>query len=240
MSKCAIVTGGSRGIGAEIVRELAKNDYNVVLNYNNSFVDAMKIKSAFDNVSVFKADVSNFGEDINLVNFAISKFGKVDLLVNNAGCDAFGTIRDISTEDFDKIIKTNLYSYFYMCKAASDNMIQNKSGSIINISSIYGETGASCEVAYSASKGGINSLTKALASELAPSNIRVNAIAPGVINTTMNSFLSDEDKKNLIDEIPIGRIGKPEDVANCVLLLEKCDYITGEIINVNGGWKPEF
>ena len=156
------------------------------------------------------------------------------------GATFFGTIRDISTEDFDKILKTNLYSYFYMCKAVSDNMIQNKNGSIINISSIYGETGASCEVPYSISKGGINSLTKSLASEFAPSNIRVNAIAPGAIDTKMNSFLSDEDKKSLIQEIPIGRMGKPEDVAKCVLMLEKCDYITGEIINVTGGWKPEF
>lgn len=239
-NKVAIVTGASRGIGAEIVKKLSLNGYYVILNYNKSFDEANKIKQNYRNVEIFKADVSIFDDVKNLVDFVIKNYGKIDLLVNNAGIDIFGTINDISIDDFDKIMRTNLYSYFYTCKLVSDFMIKNKFGSIINISSIYGKTGASCEVAYSISKGGIDALTKSLASELAPSNIRVNAIAPGVIDTSINSFLSDEEKKNLIESIPIGRIGRPEDVANCVLFLENCDYITGEIIDVTGGWKPCF
>ena len=238
--KIAIVTGSSRGIGAEIVKKLAENNYFVVLNYNKSYEDARKIQDLYDNVEIYKADVSLFDEVKSLVNYTLDKYGKIDLLVNNAGIDFWGTINDISVEQFDKIIKTNLYSYFYSCKLVSENMIKNKSGSIINISSIYGTTGASCEVAYSISKAGIDGLTKSLAAELAPSNIRVNAISPGVIETSMNSFLSDDEKKNLVNEIPLGRIGKPSDVADCVLYLENCKYVTGEILNVTGGWSPSF
>lgn len=238
--KVAIVTGASRGIGAGIVKKLAENNYSVVLNYNNSFEDAKKLQESYSNVDIFKADVSVAANVKALVNYTLEKYGKIDLLVNNAGIDFWGTINDISIDQFDKITKTNLYSYFYTCKFVSENMIQNKSGSIINISSIYGSTGASCEIAYSMSKAGINGLTKSLAYELAPSNIRVNAIAPGVIDTSMNSFLSDDERKNLLDEIPIGRIGSPSDVADCVLYLENCKYITGEILNVTGGWRPSF
>lgn len=235
-SKIAIVTGSSKGIGAEIVKVLSKNGYFVVLNYNNSNVEAKEIANDYDNITIFKADVSKYEEAQSLVNFAINKFGRIDLLVNNAGIDLFKTLTEISNEEFQNIMKVNLYSAFYMSKEVAKYMISQKSGSIINISSIWGLTGASCEMPYSVSKAGLDAMTKSLAKELGPSNIRVNSIAPGFIDTDMNNFLSDEEKNNIVDEIPLYRIGKPLDVANCVLMLEKCDYITGQIIPVTGGW----
>ena len=235
-NKVAIVTGGSKGIGASIVKKLAQNGYIVVLNYNKSEKEAKEIENKFDNVYAFKADISNYDEVKALVDFTINKLKKIDLLVNNAGIDLIKTINDTKIEEFDKILKTNLYSAFYTSKEVSKYMINNKSGKIINISSIWGIIGASCEMAYSVSKAGLDAMTKSLAKELGPSNIQVNSIAPGIIDTDMNKFLTEEEKEQIISEIPLEHIGNVEDVADCVLFLANANYITGQVIQVNGGW----
>ena len=234
--KTVLVTGGSRGIGASIVKKLSQNNFSVILNYKNSVESAKQIAFENSNIDIFKADVSNYDEVCNLVNFAINKYGKIDLLVNNAGVDLIKTINDTTAQDFDNIIKNNLYSAFYTSKEVSKFMIQAKSGNIINISSIWGLVGASCEMAYSVSKAGLDAMTKSLAKELGPSNIKVNSIAPGIIDTDMNKFLSNEEKNQIINEIPLEKIGSPNDIADCVLFLANSDYITGQIIQINGGW----
>lgn len=236
-SPVAIVTGGSRGIGAEIVKCLAQNNFKVVLNYFKSENEAKQIEGIYpDRVFSYKADVSNYDEVKKLIDYAYSNFGSIDLLVNNAGIDLIKTVNDTSIDEFEKIIRTNLFSAFYASREVSNYMIRQKSGLIINISSILGLVGASCEVAYSVSKAGLDGLTKSLAKELGPSNIKVNSIAPGIIDTDMNKNLSDDDKKVILEEIPLGKIGSVSDVANCVLNLYNSSYITGQIIQVNGGW----
>lgn len=236
MNKVAIVSGGSRGIGASIVETLASSGFNVVLNYRFSADKANDIASKFSNVVTFQADVSDYAQVKSLVDFTISKFGLIDLLVNNAGIDFINTLSDTSDSDFDKVLKNNLYSAFYLSKEVSPYMINAKSGLIINISSIWGIVGASCEMAYSVSKAGLDAMTKSLAKELGPSNIRVNSIAPGIIDTDMNSFLSKEELSEIVNDIPLERIGLPSDVADTVLFLEKNSYITGQVIQVTGGW----
>lgn len=236
VNKVVVVTGGSRGIGAEIVKFLAKLGYKVVLNYNKSESYAQDVKKELNNVEIFKADVSKKEEANALIDFAIKKYGKIDVLVNNAGIAQTKLFTEITDEDWKDIIDTNLNSAFYCSREAVKNMIHNKSGLIINISSIWGITGASCEVAYSTSKAAINGFTKALAKELGPSNIRVNAIAPGIINTAMNSYLSEDELKNIKEEIPLEKIGNPVDIAKCVKWLIEDNYTTGQIISINGGW----
>ena len=236
VNKVVVVTGGSRGIGAEIVKFLAKLDYKVVLNYNKSESYAQDVKKELNNVEIFKADVSKKEEANALIDFAIKKYGKIDVLINNAGIAQTNLFTEITDEDWNNIINTNLNSAFYCSREAVKNMIHNKSGLIINISSIWGITGASCEVAYSTSKAAINGFTKALAKELGPSNIRVNAIAPGIINTEMNSYLSENVLKNIKEEIPLEKIGDPVDIAKCVKWLIEDSYTTGQIISINGGW----
>lgn len=236
MNKVAIVSGGSRGIGASIVETLASSGFDVVLNYRFSADKANNIASKFSNVVTFQADVSDHAQVKSLVDFTISKFGRIDLLVNNAGIDFINTLSDTSDSDFDKVLKNNLYSAFYLSKEVSPYMINAKSGLIINISSIWGIVGASCEMAYSVSKAGLDAMTKSLAKELGPSNIRVNSIAPGIIDTDMNSFLSKEELSEIVNDIPLERIGLPSDVADTVLFLEKSSYITGQVIQVTGGW----
>jgi 3-oxoacyl-[acyl-carrier protein] reductase len=235
-SKVAVVTGSSRGIGAAIAKALAENGYNVILNYNKSKNLAEEIADDYDNVVTFKADVSKVSEVKKLINFAIDNFGKIDLLVNNAGVDLYKSINETTLEEFDNVMKTNLYSAYFASSYASDFMIKEKQGNIINISSIWGQIGGSMETAYSVSKAGLDGLTKSLAKELGPSNIRVNSIAPGIIDTSMNNFLNETELSEIENDIPLERIGTPEDVANTVLMLEKCDYITGQVIAVNGGW----
>ena len=236
VNKVVVVTGGSRGIGAEIVKFLAKLDYKVVLNYNKSESYAQDVKKELNNVEIFKADVSKKEEAKALIDFAIKKYGKIDVLINNAGIAQTKLFTEITDEDWKNIIDTNLNSAFYCSREAVKNMIHNKSGLIINISSIWGITGASCEVAYSTSKAAINGFTKALAKELGPSNIRVNAIAPGIINTEMNKYLTQEELTNIKEEIPLEKIGDPVDIAKCVKWLIEDNYTTGQIISINGGW----
>lgn len=236
MSKIAIVTGGSNGIGFDIVKTLAKNNYNVVFSYNSSEKNAMDLKNEFNNVFPFKIDLNDVDECCKIINYTIDKFGKIDLLINNAGIDLIKQIQDISNNEFDNIINVNLKSAFILSREVSKYMISNHYGNIINISSIWGITGASMESVYSISKAGLDGMTKSLAKELGPSNIRVNSIAPGFIDTNMNSFLDEKSKQEIIDEIPLNRIGRPHDVSEVVVMLEKCEYITGQIIQVNGGW----
>lgn len=238
--KTAIVTGGAKGIGRAIVEEFAQMGINVVINYNTSKMQAEELKEELISkgykVEIFKADISKREDAIKLVNFAKGTFGDIDILVNNAGIDEFKMFTDIKDEEWDRMLQNNLNSAFYMTQEIVKDMINRKDGCIINISSIYGINGASCEVHYSVSKAALNGLTKALAKELAPSNIRVNAIAPGAIETDMNNFLSEEEKKVVEQEIPMGKFGKPEDIAKCAKWLVEDEYTTGQIISPNGGW----
>ena len=239
-SKTIIVTGGSRGIGANIATQLAISGYNVILNYNKSEEYALEIKRKLNlegkNIEIFKADVTKREDVRRLIEFTVQKYGKIDVLVNNAGISQIKLFTDITDEDWENMIRTNLTSCFYTTQEAVKYMINSKNGCIINISSIWGSIGASCEVHYSAAKAGLDGMTKALAKELGPSNIRVNSIAPGIINTEMNSKLSKEDIDNITQEIPLMRIGYPQSITNCVKWLIEDDYTTGQIIAVNGGW----
>lgn len=239
-NKVVIVTGGSRGIGAQIVRDLAKLGYTVILNYNKSKECAKTIQDELKQqgfyVDIFKADVSKKEEAEDLVKFTLNKYGKIDVLINNAGISQSKLFTDITDEDWLNMINTNLNSAFYCTRETVKNMIHNKQGLVINISSIWGITGASCEVHYSTAKAGLIGFTKALAKELGPSNIRVNAIAPGIIDTEMNSEYSKEDVEELKKEIPLEKIGTTTSISKCVKWLIEDDYTTGEIISINGGW----
>ena len=238
--KTIIITGGSRGIGASIVKELANKDYNIVLNYNNSEKQAKQIQKELleknIKIEIFKADVSKRENVKELVKFALEKFKTIDVLINNAGIDQIKMFMDITDEDWNKMIQTNLNSVFYCTQEVLPTMIHNKNGNIINISSIWGITGASCEVHYSVAKAGIDGMTKALAKELGPSNIRVNSIAPGAILTDMNSGYTNEEIKDMESQIPLGRLGNSIEIAKCVNWLIEDNYTTGQIISPNGGW----
>lgn len=240
MEKIAIVTGASRGIGREIAKTLAREKIKVIANYCHSEKQAIELQEELKQenieIDIVKADVSKREDAKKLANFAIQKYGRIDILVNNAGISEYKLFSDETDEDWNRVINTNLYSAFAMCQEVIPNMIYNKSGCIINISSIWGLVGASLEVIYSVSKAGMDGLTKALAKELGPSNIRVNSIAPGAIDTDMNKNMTQEEWKALKDEIPMERIGLPEDIAKCVKWLIEDSYTTGQIISINGGW----
>ena len=222
--KTVLVTGSSRGIGKCIAENLAKDGYNVVLNYNKSVKEAKKIKEELENqgikIEIFKADVSKREDVKKLIKFTIDKFNNIDVLINNAGIAKLQMFNDITDEDWNEMLSTNLNSVFFTIQEALPNMIHNKNGCIINISSIWGIVGASLEYIYSISKAGMDGLTKALAKELGPSNIRVNSIAPGAIDTDMNAQLSKEELKQLEEDTPLGRIGLPQDIAKCVKWLK--------------------
>lgn len=240
VNKVVVVTGGSRGIGAQIVKTLANENYKVILNYNNSKEQTEKIQQELleqgNEIEIIKADVSKREETEKLIQFAINKFNKIDVLINNAGISQEGLFTDVTEEEWQKIINTNLNSVFYCNQQALKYMIPEQQGCIINISSIWGETGASCEVAYSTTKAAINGMTKALAKEVGPSNIRVNAIAPGIIDTDMNRNLTNEELEPIKEQIPLNKIGKALDIAKCVKWLIEDEYTTGQIISINGGW----
>ena len=240
MSKTIIVTGGSRGIGAAIVSLLAKENYNIVLNYNKSEEIAKKMQEEFTNlgktVEIFKADVSKREEVKKLVDFTIKKFGKIDVLINNAGISQTKLFTDITDEDWDNMLNIDLNSVFYASQEVAKHMIHEKEGCIINISSIWGMIGASCEVHYSVAKAGVDAMTKSLAKELGPSNIRVNSIAPGIIDTDMNKYLSEKELEQIKEEIPLGKIGDTSAIAKCAKWLIEDNYTTGQIIAINGGW----
>lgn len=237
MKKTVFITGGSRGIGECLVRGFSKDGYNVAFTYLNSKENAKNIATECGAFAI-KADVSKSNEVDNAVNLTIEKFGKIDVLVNNAGIDEFCLFTEITDEKWHKMLDTNLSGAFYASRAVLKNMIRQQDGVIINISSIWGEVGASCEVHYSVSKAGLIGLTKALAKEVGPSNIRVNCVSPGVIDTDMNAHLSDDDIEQLKYDTPLGKIGKCEDILNTVLFLasDKASFITGQILGVNGGY----
>lgn len=240
MSKIILVTGGSNGIGADIVQTLAEDGNHVILNYNKSEQEAEKIQSNLKEkniiIDIYKADVSNHIEVTKMIKFCIDKYHKIDVLINNAGISQTKLFTDITDIDWNTMIQTNLTSAFYTIKDTLPSMIHNKSGLIINISSIWGQIGASCEVHYSVSKAGLDAMTKSLAKELGPSNIRVNSIAPGIIDTKMNEHLSSEELEEIRQEIPLEKIGNPHSISKCIQWLINDDYTTGQVIAINGGW----
>jgi 3-oxoacyl-[acyl-carrier protein] reductase len=241
--KTILVTGASRGIGKAIAETLAKNGYDLILTCVSS-IDMLKEfaqELALQyNVSCTcaKVDMGNF-EEVSLFFSSpmMQSLESLDVLVNNAGISHVGLLSDMSIEEWNKVMNTNLNSCFYTCKHAIPMMLKNHNGKIINISSVWGNVGASMEVAYSASKGGMNSFTRALAKELAPSNIQVNAIACGVIDTDMNKCFSPEDLEAVTAEIPADRMGNPEEIAKLTYQLATAPtYLTGQILTIDGGW----
>ena len=236
--KTILVTGGSRGIGRAIVEKFAREGYNVVLNYNKSEYAALDIAKQYKNVEIFKANVSNPKDVEAMVNFAEEKFKKIDVLVNNAGISSSSLLQDLSLEEWNNLFEVNVTGTFLVTKNVLPNMISNKSGKIINISSVWGLVGASMEVAYSASKAAIIGFTKALAKEVGPSGITVNAIAPGIVMTDMVSNLTLDEFEEIRKDIPLERIGETSDISNTAFFLasEEANYITGQVISPNGGW----
>lgn len=240
--KTVVITGASKGIGAATAILFARKGYNVVINYNNSYEAAKLLTRSLSSqgysVIDVKANVANHLETDLLIKEAAYKFGSVDVLINNAGVSHIGLITDTGHIDSDRIFDINLKGVYNCCKSVTPIMVSQKSGKIINIASMWGEVGASCEVAYSAAKAGVIGLTKALAKELAPSNINVNAISPGLIETGMNSNISVEDLTSFVEDIPLGRMGSADEIAAAAYFLasEDADYITGQILGVNGGF----
>lgn len=240
MNKVIIITGASRGIGREIARELAEEGEKVIANYNKSEEAANNLKEELNKknieIDIVQADVSKREDAKKLAQYALKKYGRIDVLINNAGIAEYKLFTDETDEDWQKIMNTNLYSAFVMSQEVIPNMIHNKKGCIINMSSAWGVVGGSLEVIYSVSKAGLDGLTKALAKELGPSNIRVNSIAPGMINTKMNDKFNKEEIEELKEEIPLEKIGEPSDIAKCVKWLIEDTYTTGQVISINGGW----
>ncbi len=242
MKKTVLITGASRGIGKAIAKHFAKEGYSIVINCSKSTDDLMKLKEEIEtlyHVPVV-ASVGNVGDDSyveELFSLIEKEFVGIDILINNAGISYIGLLTDMKVNEWKNLIDVNLSSAFYTSKRALPYMLSQGKGKIINISSVWGNVGASCEVAYSASKGGLNTFTKALAKELAPSNIQVNAIACGCIDTSMNQCFSNEERHSLEDEIPAGRFGTPEEVAQLTYSIATgCEYMTGQIITLDGGW----
>ncbi len=240
MEKIIIITGASRGIGKEIAKKLALKGLKVIANYNKSEKEMEELKLELEKkdiyIDIVKADVSKREEAKKLVQYALNKYKKIDILINNAGISEYKLFTDETDEDWNNVINTNLYSAFVMSQEVVPNMISNQNGCIINISSIWGLVGASLEVLYSVSKAGMNGLTKALAKELGPSNIRVNSIAPGIIQTDMIKDFNSKEIEDIKQDIPLEKIGKTEDITKCVEWLIEDNYTTGQIISINGGW----
>lgn len=237
-----LITGASGGIGSAIAKRFAANGYNVAVHYNSNKNAATElcacIRAAGGTAEMFHADLLYSSEIDKMISEVAVKFGEVDVLVNNAGVSLIKLFDDTTEEEWDKVMNVNLKAAFLCSKAVVKNMIHNKKGKIINISSIWGVNGASCEVAYSASKAGLIGFTKALAQELAPACIQVNCVTPGVISTKMNSVLKESEIEALCDSIPIGRFGIPDEVAGAVLYFASPDsgYTTGQVLGVDGGW----
>lgn len=236
MNKIVLVTGASRGIGRDIAEKLAQKGYQVIANYNKSEEKAKELKAKNPNIDIYKADVSKRDEVHKMVEYIIQKYKKIDVLVNNAGISISGLFTDVTDEEWNKIINNNLYSVFCTTQEVLSNMISRKEGCIINISSIWGIVGSSCETIYSVAKAGVDGMTKSLAKELGPSNIRVNSIAPGIIDTEMNNSYNSDEIEEIKEEIPLERIGKKSDISKCVEWLIDDEYTTGQVISINGGW----
>ncbi len=240
--KTALVTGGSRGIGYSIVKKFAKNGANVAFTYLNSAERAKTIVaelvSAYGvKVMAYQSDAASYSASEDLVNDVIKDFGRIDILVNNAGITKDNLILRMSEEQFDEVIKSNLKSIFNLTKHVAKHMLRQKSGSIINLSSIVGLRGQAGQSNYAASKAGIIGFSKSIAEEFGSRNIRCNAISPGFIETDMTHVLAEDTKKNLLSQIPLGRMGQAEDIANAALFLgsDMSAYITGQVLSVCGG-----
>lgn len=235
--KTVLITGGSRGIGSELVRHFASAGYSVAFTYKSSVSEAEAL-SAKTGALAIRADSANESEVKEAVAKTVETYGSVDCLINNAAISSFSLFTDITLEEWNNMVAVNLTGAFLYSKSVIPDMLKRKQGRIINITSMWGLVGASCEVHYSATKAALIGMTKALAKELGPSGITVNAIAPGVINTEMNAKLSDEDKEALVNDTPLMRIGEPSDIAAAALFLagEGASFITGEVLNVSGGY----
>ena len=239
--KTALVTGGAKGIGAAAVKKLCENGFSVAINYLSSEEKAFALSSAlisagFD-VFTVKADVSDAGQVDDMISAVLSRNGRLDVLVNNAGIAKQQLFDTVTDADWQKMLGCDLTGVFNCCRACLPHMLQAKKGRIINVSSMWGQVGASCEVSYSAAKAGVIGLTKALAKEVGLSGVTVNCVAPGAIETDMMAQFSDDDIRTLCEEIPLGRLGKPEEAAELIAFLasDKASYITGQVIGVNGG-----
>ena len=242
MGKSVLVTGAARGIGKQIAITLAKEGYDVAINYRSMAEELENLKSQIENdynvkCSLVQGDVSNFEDAENMVKQAVQELGNIDVLVNNAGITKDGLLMRMSKDDFEKVLDVNLVGTFNVTRNVIPLMVKQKSGRIINISSVVGVTGNAGQTNYSASKAGIIGFTKSLAREVASRNILVNAVAPGFIATDMTNALSDTQKENISTQIPLKRMGEATDVANLIKFLasEDSSYITGQVINVDGG-----
>ena len=241
MKQTVVITGASRGIGKETALRFAKEHWNVVINSSKSIEALNEVK---DEILSYGADCLALAGDVQdsefvheLIARSLERFSSIDVLVNNAGISYVGLLSDMSVEEWNRILNTNLSSVFYGCREVIPSMVSKKSGKIINVSSVWGEVGASCEVAYSATKGGIISLTKALAKELAPSNIQVNAVSFGAIDTSMNGCFSKEELEELANEIPTGRLGSSEEAGDFIYQIATMNsYVTGQVFRMDGAW----
>lgn len=235
--KTVLITGGSRGIGAEMVKTFSAQGYRVAFTYNKSKKAADELSIATGAMAVH-ADSRIEPDVCRAVELCIKELGHIDALINNAGTALFSLITDLSLENWNDVVSTNLTGAFLYSREAAKHMISRKSGAIVNVTSVWGLVGSSCEAAYSATKAALIGLTKAMAKELGPSGIRVNAVAPGVIDTDMNSMLASEDVAALAEETPLMRIGDPAEVARAALFLcgEESSFITGDVLNVSGGF----
>lgn len=237
MAKVVLVTGGSRGIGAAVCRKFAAEGYTVAINYEKS---EEKAKALADEIGgrAFRADVSDYAEVSKMFSEIEEQLGGVNVLVNNAAVSVVGLFQDMTESEWERLFGVNVKGVFNCAKRAVGNMLGEQAGSIVNLSSMWGVTGGSCEAHYSAAKAAVIGYTKALAKELGPSGIRVNCVAPGTVATEMNAHLSKEDLDALAEEAPLGRIGTPEEIAEAVFFLasERASFITGEVLNINGGF----
>lgn len=240
--KTVLITGASRGIGRAIAKKFAQNNYNIIINFHKNESKAKSLAKELSKYNVrtlvIKADISNEKEVKSMINLSLKTFGQIDVLINNAGISLAKQIQDTTAVDIAKVFDTNTFGTIFATKELAKHMISNKYGKIINISSIWGKVGGSMESIYSASKGAVISFTLALAKELAPSDINVNCICPGVIDTDMMKVYSQEEKSAMISSTPLNRLGKPEDVANLAYFLasEEANFITGQIITIDGGF----
>ncbi|MEA4925776.1 MAG: 3-oxoacyl-ACP reductase FabG [Syntrophomonadaceae bacterium] len=242
MKKTALITGGSKGIGRATAKLFAANKYNVIINYLNSEKNACFLVSSLEKqghpVMACKADITKRDQVEAMIQAGIRKFGTIDILVNNAGIAQQKLFTDISEKEWDRMLDVNVKGLFNCCQCVVPHMVNKKAGKIINISSVWGITGASCEVHYSTAKAAVIGFTKALARELGPSNIQVNCVAPGIIATDMNAGLDESARESLLLETPLLRFGTPADIAHAIFYLasEQADFLTGQVISPNGGF----